>query len=85
MQRLEVSGAVRLIHRSLGVKGLIYLLTLGYMFRLTRNHRQALSKNTNIPLHKAIKTRFGITNVHNKLLVNKYRVIEKDGRDLKPL
>ena len=38
------------------------------MFRFTRNHHQALSKNTH-PLHKAIKTRFGIPNVHNKLLV----------------
>ena len=31
MQRLEVSGAVRLIYRSLGVKGLIFfLLYTGY-------------------------------------------------------
>jgi len=45
MQRLEVSGAVRFIYRSLDVKGLKYLLTLGYMFRFTRNHHQALSKN----------------------------------------
>ena len=29
MQRLEVSGAVRLIYRSLGVKGLIRLLSAG--------------------------------------------------------
>ena len=69
MQRLEVSGAVRPIYESLGVKRLIYLLTLGYMFRFTRNHHQGLSKNTKDPLHKAVKTRFGIPYVHNKLLV----------------
>ena len=44
MQRLEVSGAVRLIYRSLGVKGLnnvrqhdcfiIQVSYIGYMFRL---------------------------------------------------
>ena len=35
MQRLEVSGAVRLIYRSLGVKGLIYLKT----YNLENNRR----------------------------------------------
>ena len=38
------------------------------MFRFSRNHHQALSKNKE-PLHKTIKTRFGIPNVHNKHLV----------------
>ena len=32
MQRLEVSGVVRLIYRSLGVKGLMTILN-NYMFR----------------------------------------------------
>jgi len=32
MQRLEVSGAVRLIYKSLGVKGLRYLYFMGYHF-----------------------------------------------------
>jgi len=32
MQRLEVSGAVRLIYRSLGVKGLILLVSVIFMF-----------------------------------------------------
>jgi hypothetical protein len=48
MQRLEVSGAVRPIYGSLDVKRLIYLLTLGYMFRFSRNHHQDLYKNTQI-------------------------------------
>jgi len=34
------------------------------MFRFTWNHHQALSKNI-YPLHIAIKTRYGIPNVHN--------------------
>ena len=55
MQRLEVSGAVRPIYGSLGVKLLIYLLTLGYMFRFTRNHHQALSRNTQIHYIKLLK------------------------------
>jgi len=49
---------------------ILYLLTLGYMFRFSRNHRQALSKKKyKDPLHKTIKTRFGISNVYNKHLV----------------
>ena len=48
---------------------IIYLLTLGYMFRFSRNHHQAHSKKYKNPLHKTIKTRFGIPNVHNKHLV----------------
>ena len=48
---------------------IIYLLTLGYMFRFSRNHHQALSKKYKDPLHKTIKTRFGIPNVHDKHLV----------------
>jgi len=32
-----------------------YLLTLGYMFRFTRNHNQALSKNTQIHYIKLFK------------------------------
>ena len=41
------------------------------MFRFARNHHQALSKKYEYkdPLHKTIKTRFGIPNVHNKLLI----------------
>ena len=39
------------------------------MFRFSRNHHQALSKKYKDPLHKTIKTRFGIPNVHNKHLV----------------
>jgi len=39
------------------------------MFRFTRNHFQALSIKYKDPLHKKIKTRFGIPNVHNKHLV----------------
>jgi len=37
------------------------------MFRFTWNHHQALSKNID-PLHRAIKTRYGIPNVHNHLM-----------------
>ena len=39
------------------------------MFRFSRNHHQALSKKYKDLLHKTIKTRFGIQNVHNKLLI----------------
>ena len=39
------------------------------MFRISRNHHQALSKKYKDPLHKTIKMRFGIPNVHNKHLV----------------
>jgi len=48
---------------------LLYLLTLGYMFRFCMNHHQALSKKCKDPLHKTIKTRFGIPNVQSKHLV----------------
>ena len=44
-----------------------YLLTVGDMFRFPWNHHQALSKNTD-PLHRTIKTRYGIQNVHNKFM-----------------
>ena len=37
------------------------------MFRFRWNHHQALSKNTD-PLHRTIKTRYGIPNVHNKFI-----------------
>ena len=40
MQRLEVSGAVRFIYRSLGVKGLSWLVTLH-----DRSHLGHMSKN----------------------------------------
>jgi len=33
------------------------------MFRFTLNHNQTFSKNID-PLHRAIKTRYGIPNVH---------------------
>ena len=66
MKRLEVSGAVRLIYRSLGVKRLsnnvqsnttfIYKF---YMFRFTMNHHQALSKNTQIQYIKLLKRVLG--------------------------
>ena len=36
------------------------------MFRFSRNRHQALSKKYKDPLHKTIKTSFGIPNVHNK-------------------
>jgi len=39
------------------------------MFRFTKNHHQALSKNTQIHYIKFVKKRFGIPNVHNKLLI----------------
>ena len=48
---------------------ILYLLTLGYMLRFSRNHHQALSKKYKDALHKTIKTRFGIPNVDNKHLV----------------
>jgi hypothetical protein len=47
---------------------IIFLLTLGYMFRFSRNH-QALSKKYKDPLHKTMKTRSGTPNVPNKHLV----------------
>ena len=37
----------------------MYLLTLGYMFRFTRNHHQALSKNTKIHYIKLLKRVLG--------------------------
>jgi len=54
---------------------ILCLLTLGYMFRFSRNHHQAVSKKYKDPLHKTIKTRFGIQNVHNKHLVMIYMVM----------
>jgi len=45
---------------------ILYLLTLGYMFRFSRNHHQALPKKYKDPLHKTIRTHFGIPKVHNK-------------------
>jgi len=42
------------------------------MFRFSRNHHQAVSKKHKDPLHKTIKTRFGIPNVHSKHLVMIY-------------
>ena len=48
---------------------ILYLLTLGYTFQFSRNHHQALSKKYKDPLHRTIKMRFGIPNVHNKHLV----------------
>jgi len=48
---------------------ILYLLTLGYMFRFSRNHNQALSKNIKIHYIKLLKRILGSPNVHNKHLV----------------
>ena len=65
MQRLEVSGAVRLIYRSLGVKRLmVYVSTTvfitqgnykGYMFRLLNSYLQAYSLQLS---HRMLCTRW---------------------------
>ena len=52
MQRLEVSGAVRLIYKSLGVKGLINLLTYLLTYLLTAWRRVLLEKLTGLQLVK---------------------------------
>jgi len=40
-----IQNVLKLKKKNSGAKGLTYLLTLGYMFRFTRNHHQAFSKN----------------------------------------
>jgi len=49
MQRLEVSGAVRLIYRSLGVKGLKGLCRRQTSNFSTKHNRISTQKSTGIP------------------------------------
>ena len=54
-----IQDVLKLKKNNSGAKGLIYLLTLGYVFRSTRNHHQALSKNTKIHYIKLLKSVLG--------------------------
>jgi len=42
------------------------------MFRFLWNHHQALSEKNTDPLHRTIKTPYGITNVHNKIIFTEH-------------